>query len=61
MEIKKNRREFTLIALGLLIMVTPFVLFGPISVWVEIVLGLAVVIIGAWFLIAKCKKEKNTS
>lgn len=58
MEIKKNCRDFTLIVLGLLIMMTPFLILGPISVWAEVILGIAVAIVGAWPLIPKKKLEK---
>jgi len=55
MEIKKNCRELTLIVLGFLVIITPFVVFGPISVWIEVILGIAVIIVGAWPLIPKKK------
>lgn len=58
MEIKKNLREFILIALGLLVMIVPFVVFDTVLGWVEAILGIAVIIVGVWPLIPKKKLEK---
>jgi len=55
MEIKKNQREYILIALGLLVMITPFIVFDTILGWTEVVLGIAVIVVGAWPLIPKKK------
>lgn len=58
MDIKKNWREIALIVLGVLVIITPFVVFDTILGWAEVVLGLAVIVVGAWPLLPKKKLEK---
>ena len=58
MGIKKNWRELILIVLGILVIITPFVAVDTILGWVEVVLGIAVIIVGGWPLIFKEKMEK---
>lgn len=60
MEIKKNLREFTLIALGLLIVITPFLVLDIIFGWIEVILGTAVIVVAGWPLIFKKKTGKLT-
>ena len=53
MEIKKNWREFTLIVLGVLIILGHFVAVNVLFGWANVVLGAGVALVGAWPLIKK--------
>ena len=53
MEVKKNWRELTLIALGVLVILGHFVAVDALFGWANVVLGAGVALVGAWPLIKK--------
>jgi len=59
MEIKNSWREFTLIVLGVLIILAPFVVGNTFSGWANVVLGAGVALVGAWPLLPKVRKQEQ--
>lgn len=57
MKFKENFREFSLIALGILVVLAPFVVGNTFSGWANVVLGAGVALVGAWPLFPKGKQE----
>jgi len=53
MKFKENFREFSLIALGILVVAVPFVMGSTLFTWANLVLGIAVALLGAWPLFPK--------
>ncbi|MCG2686488.1 DUF4231 domain-containing protein [Candidatus Parcubacteria bacterium] len=57
MKFKENFREFSLIALGILVALVPFVVGATFLGWANVVLGAGVALVGAWPLFPKGKQE----
>lgn len=57
-EIKKNWREYTLVALGILVALAPWVALENLFGIANIILGGAIAIIGAWPFIEKFRKTQ---
>lgn len=58
MEFKNKWREYSLIILGLLLILAPFVMATTLFTWANVVLGGAVALVGAWPLFSKKKPEE---
>jgi len=53
MKFKENFREFSLIALGILVAVVPFVIGSTLLGWANLILGVAIALLGAGPLFPK--------